>query len=266
MSASTLEQKLDQARMVIEEAFDAHPPEKTLIAWSAGKDSTLVLRLILDVCQARGLRPPVALDIDQRDQFEELIELRDRVAREWGVEVRVVSNSDFLERVRTFGDQVGVAALSETNKDTLREIGYAESTVTWEPESPVCNHLLKTVPINQAITTRGIEAVFTGIRWDEHGARGQENYFSPREQPPHLRVHPILHFSERDVWDATFALGIPHCSLYLQGYRSLGTKSGTKKPASIPAWEQDLELTSERDGRSVEKEQMMDQLRAWGYL
>jgi phosphoadenosine phosphosulfate reductase len=156
--------------------------------------------------------------------------------------------------------------LGELNRLVLDAIGYRETSVVWQAESPVCNQLLKTVPINQAISSRSIKAMFTGIRWDEHVSRAGETYFSPRDTPAHMRIHPLLHFSERDVWDATFALGIPFCELYAQGYRSLDTKSGTHKTAEIPAWEQDLESSSERDGRSPQKEAMMAQLRAWGYI
>jgi phosphoadenosine phosphosulfate reductase len=126
--------------------------------------------------------------------------------------------------------------------------------------------LLKTAPINKTITDRNIQALFTGIRWDEHGARENESYFSEREIPPHTRVHPILHFSERDIWNINFALDIPYNDLYERGYRSIGTKSGTVKSSNMPAWEQDLENTSERLGRSKEKEKMMEQLRVWGYI
>jgi phosphoadenosine phosphosulfate reductase len=108
--------------------------------------------------------------------------------------------------------------------------------------------------------------MFTGIRWDEHGARENETYFSERANPKHTRIHPLLHFTEREIWDATFALDIPYTSLYNQGYRSLDTKHGTLKSSDSPAWKQDLENTSERETRSKEKEKMMKQLRAWGYI
>lgn len=261
-----LSQKLAQAELVVEEAFDTCPPEAMLVAWSAGKDSTLVLKLVLDVCKSKGVSPPIALDIDQKDQFEELEEFRGRLAREWDVELLIVRNDDVLKQVQRQGDPVHVERLNDRNRAELARIGFSDATFPWASESPACNQLLKTVPVNEAIENRGIRIVFTGIRWDEHPARENETYFSPRENPPHTRAHPLLHFTERDVWDATLALGIPHCSLYNRGYRSLGTRSGTQKPSDIPAWQQDLEHTKERTGRSAEKEKMMEQLREWGYI
>lgn len=265
-AAPPLRIKLEQALMVVEEAFDTCPPETSLVAWSAGKDSTLVLALVLEACHRRGLPPPCTLDIDQGDQFEELTDFRDSTARQWGVKLLIARNDDALRHVSAHGDPIEIARLDAENRGAVEEIGFAGSAIPWIPDSPVCNHLLKTVPIRQALAQHEIAMLFTGVRWDEHGAREAETYFSRRELLPHTRVHPILHFTERDVWDATFALEIPYCALYTRGYRSLGTKTGTAKTSDIPAWEQDLEHTAERGGRSREKEDMMAQLRAWGYL
>ncbi|MBU4129125.1 phosphoadenosine phosphosulfate reductase family protein, partial [bacterium] len=84
--------------------------------------------------------------------------------------------------------------------------------------------------------------------------------------PDHTRIHPILHFKERDIWDTIHKNNIPFCSLYYIGYRSLGAKGSTFKNSDIPAWEQDLENTSERAGRSQGKEEIMEQLRSLGYM
>ena len=59
---------------------------------------------------------------------------------------------------------------------------------------------------------------------------------------------------------------MPFCELYKQGYRSLGAKSTTHKNSDIPAWEQDLENTTEREGRGQDKEEVMDKLRSLGYM
>ena len=261
-----LQQKLLQAKMVLEDALDAYPPEKILLAWSAGKDSTLVLKLLLEVCEQRGLTPPLTLDIDQQDAFPALIKFRDSIVKQWKIDLTVVKNHNFFEHIKQFGDSVNVAQLNDINQQALHDIGYEEASVTWQAESPVCNHLLKTVPIQQAIIENDVQAMITGIRWDEHGARENETYFSERDNPSHMRIHPILHLTERDVWDTHFSLNIPYNDLYQQGYRSLDTKTGTHKNSDRPAWEQDLENTSERGNRSEEKEKIMEQLRRWGYM
>ena len=79
-------------------------------------------------------------------------------------------------------------------------------------------------------------------------------------------MHPILHFRERDIWNLIFNEKIPYCSLYDEGYRSLGAKGSTMKNSDVPAWEQDLENSPERAGRGQDKEKIMEQLRDLGYM
>ena len=76
----------------------------------------------------------------------------------------------------------------------------------------------------------------------------------------------MLHLSERDIWNMIHGNDIPFCSLYYQGYRSLGIRSNTTKNSDLPSWEQDLENTVEREGRGQEKEQIMAKLRDLGYM
>jgi phosphoadenosine phosphosulfate reductase len=109
-----------------------------------------------------------------------------------------------------------------------------------------------------------------GLRWDEQAARAKDPYFEEVEEqefvPAHTRVRPILHFSERDIWDTTLHFRIPYCSLYEHGYRSLGAKTTSLKSSVVPAWEQDLENTEERAGRRQDKEKTMARLRQLGYM
>jgi len=261
-----LQQKLDQTRFVLEEMLDSYPLERTILAWSAGKDSTLVLYVLVELCRERGLRPPRVLDIDQKDAIPELELFRDQLVRDWNLDLLIVRNSDVLDKVNTTGDQVPVADLNPANQAALTALGFQEPFLHWVPDSPACNMLLKTLPILDALRDYEIQTLITGIRWDEHIARSQETFFSPRDNPAHMRVHPILHLTERDIWNATLGLGIPFCSLYYQGYRSLSTRSASKPSADIPAWEQDLENSNERQERNPEKEKMMEQLRALGYM
>lgn len=177
-----------------------------------------------------------------------------------------MKNDDVLRWVSQPGDRVRVADLNARNQQELQRIGFTEDTFVWEPESYVGNHLMKTVVMNLYLEKHGIQAVYTGIRWDEQDARVRETYFSPRETPPHTRIHPILHFTERNVWDTTLTYGLPINPLYAQGYRSLGTKDTTFKTSDLPAWEQDLENTPERAGRRRDKEHLMARLRDLGYM
>jgi len=107
--------------------------------------------------------------------------------------------------------------------------------------------------VKKAIKELKADYAFIGIRWDEHKTRSKETFFSPRKD--HVRVHPILHLTEKDIWRITKKNKIPYCILYDKGYRSLGEESFTKKGGQ-----------GERSGRDADKEKDMARLRALGYF
>ncbi|RVW13008.1 FAD synthase [Vitis vinifera] len=74
------------------------------------------------------------------------------------------------------------------------------------------------------LEAKPIRAIFLGVRIGDPTAVGQEQ-FSPSSPgwPPFMRVNPILDWSYRDVWAFLLACKIPYCSLYDQGYTSIGS-------------------------------------------
>jgi sulfate adenylyltransferase subunit 2 len=164
-----------------------------------------------------------------------------------------------------------------------------------------CCTALKTEGLKLAIAKYGFEALFLGIRRDEHGIRAKERYFSPRDeqfkwdyqdQPPelwdqymnqaeeqtHIRVHPLLHWAEVDIWRYIRREAIPITELYFakngKRYRSIGCTTCCNPVESTAATVDDIihELetttTSERAGRAQDKEDTytMQKLRALGYM
>ena len=263
---STLESKIEKSSKVIEAALNRFPGNQLCLAWTGGKDSTLMLWLYYKVCNENGMPIPRAMFIDEGHVFEEIFRIVEQVRKKWKIDVTFVKNTDVSDKAKQVGDLISVADLNEANKSEIKKIGFAEEHFAFEPESFIGNHLMKTAAMNSFLVENNVAAMSTAIRWDEQTARVKEEFFSPRENPPHTRVHPILHFTERDVWDTIHRFEIPFCSLYFKGYRSLGAKGSTKKMSDIPAWEQDLENTPERIGRGQEKESVMEQLRNLGYM
>jgi phosphoadenosine phosphosulfate reductase len=261
-----LKSKIDKSKQIIGEALQRYPDDKLSLAWTGGKDSTTMLWLYHTVCQAMNRPLPKVMFIDEGSVFEEILDLVHRIRRKWDVDLTIVKNTNVSDKATKLGDMIRVADLNEVNRREIMKIGFTEEEFPFEPESFVGNHLMKTVPMNTFLMENGITALSTAIRWDEQDARIKEQYFSPRSQPPHTRVHPILHFKERDIWDTIHEYEIPFCFLYYEGYRSLGAKGSTKKFSDLPAWEQDLENTTERSGRGQDKEKIMEQLRSLGYM
>jgi len=297
----SLESKIEKAINVTRRGLEQY--ENPAVMWTGGKDSTLVLYLITEVAEQFDLETPPAVFIDHFQHFEELTDFVDRWAEQWDVDVTFARNEDVGSYVDEHGlepgDEIPIEALSEHNRRHVREIlEYDEETFPFLLDTYVGNHLLKTVALNDTLETHEIDGVISGVRWDEQEARADETFFSPRHDPeiypPHDRVHPILQFTERDVWDAFWQFVVPDTvpefpeghvpasaddlpegvrwpdlpvsPKYVAGFRSLGSEISTEKSADEPAWLQDLEGTTERAGRAQDKEDLMERLRDLGYM
>jgi phosphoadenosine phosphosulfate reductase len=221
-----LKQKIALSVEIIKEARDRYG-DKIGIAFTGGKDSSVLLDL---TGKAFGGKIPFkVITIDTSAEFPEIKEFIDKLKQAWGFELLVYSNTEALKR------------------------GYDIA----KDKADCCN-TLKTMPLKQSIKDLHLKAVFTGIRRDENEARANEVYFSKRKDPHHFRVHPILHFTEKDIWDYIKLNNLPYCPLYEQGYRSIDCAPCTQKTADKD--------TAERSGRSQDKEAAMDKLRKLGYF
>ena len=218
----TLEEKEKESRKLLKEAIEKFGMEKVAVAWSGGKDSTTVLHLIKQ--EFKKVIIPVVF-IDTSVKFKEIYSFRDKIAKEWNLNLIIVKNEEALKTIKI-----------AQNKEE-------------------CCYLLKTIPLREAITSHGWQALITAVRWDEQEARKNETYFSRRENPPHTRIHPILHFRELDIWAYIREYNIPYCELYHKGYRSLGCAPCTK-----------IGGEAERAGRDKNKEEIMQRLRGMGYF
>lgn len=255
---------------VIREAYQKFPGRIAML-WSVGKDSTTLLWLVKKAFY--GQIPFPIIHIDTSYKFPEMYRFRDQLAQEWGFEVIVGSNCEQLHH--------GMGPESGSKLDCCTE--------------------LKTNALKQTIDHHGFQAIMLGIRRDEHGIRAKERYFSPRDaefqwdyenQPAelwdqynsflrddeHYRIHPILHFTELDIWRYIKRENIPIVSLYRsqrgKRFRSIGCapccSPVDSKASSIDEIIAELETStqSERAGRAQDKENLytMQKLRSLGYM
>ncbi|MEW6587242.1 MAG: phosphoadenosine phosphosulfate reductase family protein [Nitrospirota bacterium] len=261
-----IEDKIKLSEQIIKDALSRFDHNKIAISWTGGKDSTLMVWLFRNTCTQLSIHLPRCMFIDEGDVFEEIRDHVGHLTELWKLDLAVVKNKDVISKAQGLGNPIKVEDLNERNRQEILAIGFEGREFPFDPESYVGNHLMKTVPMKMFIEENRIEALATAIRWDEQAARKDEDYVSPRKNPDHNRIHPILHFRERDVWQAIHKFQIPHCSLYNLGYRSLGAKHSTHKTSDIPAWEQDMENAPERSGRGQDKEMIMSKLRDLGYM
>ena len=262
---------VELSKAVIREAFDKFDPEELGITWTGGKDSGLALWCVRQVCIEQNRRLPRTLIIGEVDEFKEIEDFIQLYAKRWNVPLDVRRNEDVLKAANySLGAMVRLADINERNRKELERIGFREEEFPFEAESYTGNHLMKTVVFNEWLELHGIRAAIEGLRWDEHPARFDDEYFEHVEGsslgPEHTKIRPILHFTERDLWTSYAAFNIPFCSLYEQGYRSLGTISTSLKNSDKPAWEQDLDNTDERNGRRQDREKAIESLRKLGYM
>lgn len=237
--------------------------ERPAILYTGGKDSTVLLWLVRQASPARGEIPAVL--IDHGLHFPETWEFIDQVKAEWNLRLLIARNEDVLAHAQGAGAPIRLRDLNEENQREVREVlGYGDETFSYTLNTQVGNHLLKTVALKGAVRTHGFDYVFVGIRWDEHPARSEEQFTSPRQDPLHVRVHPILPLTERDIWTIMLREKLPTHPLYARGYRSLDSLEAEKLD-DRPAWEQSLGV-GERAGREQDKEGMMERLRALGYM
>jgi len=264
--------KIVKSKEIFLQAYDRFSVEDMRLIWSGGKDSTLVAWICLRFCEENNVAVPKAFTIDEGDAFEEIDTFLHKYAAEWNIELDWGRNEDVLKAANyTLNADVNVSDLNERNQSEIKRIGLDLEKFPFEAESFVGNHLMKTVVFNTYLEESGTKAVFQGLRWDEQPTRTKDDYVDdvPAGEltPAHTRFKPILHFTERDIWDTTRYFKIPYCPLYEQGYRSLGAKTTSNiAEAGVPAWEQDLENTVERAGRRQDKEAAMERLRKLGYM
>jgi len=222
----SLEDKIKFSLKIISRATGKYVAEKMVIAWTGGKDSTVLLHLIR--AHYKNKLPIPVMFNDSTMEFKEIYDFIEKLTKMWKLKLTIIKHhSEELSRFYRIKN-------SSTQKRLSR--------------------VMKINAINRFFSRYDASAIFVGIRWDEHPARSKEKYFSPRKD--HVRIHPLLHFSENDIWAYIKKYKVPYVSLYDQGYRSLGEAPFTNK--SIPH-------LGERSGREYDKEKLMDKLRNMGY-
>lgn len=265
--------------------------------WSIGKDSTVLLWLARKAFF--GHVPFPLIHIDTGFKYPEMIKYRDKLAMEWNLDMIYGQNTEALKNKLTFPDgnathleccrRLKTEALRHTLDGTWTRYRLNHATGKYEPD-----------PNREPFT-----GVIVGVRADEEGSRSKERYFSPRDQenlwniadqPPefwnhyktdfapgtHVRIHPLLDWTELDIWKYIKRENIPVIPMYFdrgngKRFRSLGCYPCTFPIDSDAKTLDDIifELESgklkniaERSGRAQDKEDGggLEELRKEGYM
>ncbi|MDE2458913.1 MAG: sulfate adenylyltransferase subunit CysD, partial [Rhodospirillales bacterium] len=193
--------------------------EKPVMLYSVGKDSAVMLHLARKAFYPAP--PPFPLlHVDTTWKFKAMYELRDRMARESGMELLVYQNPEAKEK-----------------------------NINPFDHGPLHTDMWKTEGLKQALDKYGFDAAFGGARRDEEKSRAKERIFSfrsanhrwdPKSQRPELwnlynarknkgesiRVFPISNWTELDIWQYIHLEDIPIVPLYFAAERPVVERDG----------------------------------------
>lgn len=290
-----LDQLENKSVFIIREAYANF--KNLCMLWSIGKDSTTLLWLARKAFF--GHAPFPLVHIDTSFKIPEMITYRDNLARELKLTMIYGQNEEALANKETFPDGKidRIACCRNLKTDALR------NTLSGKGKRYRMNHETGKYEVDK--NTEPYTGVIVGARADEEGSRSKERYFSPRnevstwdigDQPPefwnqfktefapgtHVRVHPLLDWTELNIWEYIEREKIPTVSLYYnQGdgkrYRSLGcypctfpVESDARNPREII---EELKTgkfanVAERSGRAQDKDDGggLETLRREGYM
>jgi sulfate adenylyltransferase subunit 2 len=195
--------------------------ERPVMLYSIGKDSAVMLHLAKKAFYPAA--PPFPLlHVDTTWKFRDMYAMRDRMAREVGMELLVHRNPE----------------------------AQAKGINPFDHGSQIHTDLWKTQGLKQALDLHGFDAAFGGARRDEEKSRAKERIFSfrtdqhrwdPKNQRPELwslyngrkhkgesiRVFPISNWTELDVWQYIHLEQIPIVPLYFAAERPVVDRDGT---------------------------------------
>ena len=198
---------------IIREAYSAIPQIFTL--WSMGKDSSVLLWLIRKAFF--GQVPFPVVHIDTTFKLPGMIEYRNATARQYNLDLRYAINEDAICQKVTFPDgaQTRIECCRLLKTKPLLDF---QSGKGFQYKYDVTRDQFDKIPAQK------FNGALIGLRSDEEGSRSKERYFSIREsngswhladQAPelwnyfnliapkdsHFRVHPLLDWSELDIWN-----------------------------------------------------------------
>ena len=193
--------------------------EKPVMLYSIGKDSSVMLHLAMKAFYPE--KPPFPfLHVNTTWKFREMIEFRDRIAKEKGIEM--------LEYINQDGVKQGINPFDHGSAYT---------------------DIMKTQALKQALDKYGFTAAFGGGRRDEEKSRAKDRIFSfrneshawdPKNQRPEMwklynsrikkgqevRVFPLSNWPEKDIWQYIKRENIEIPSLYFAKERPVVYRDG----------------------------------------
>ncbi|KAL6762532.1 MoaB/Mog domain-containing protein [Haematococcus lacustris] len=222
-----VQRQYDRAVQVLKRALALYSPDRIAFSFNGGKDSTVLLHILLAVMHdvngppcpgstiTKSYLPPTGLGglrsflFTTTNDFPEVLEFVKAADTQYQLGLEYLSDPDFRRGLTTY------------------------------------------------LSSTGVQAVVLGTRSDDPNASGQAEWCPSSEGwPGFMRVNPIFHWTYHQVWTFLRAVGAPYCTLYDAGYTSLGARTNTCPNSALaqsdgtylPAW-QLSDGALEREGR-----------------
>jgi phosphoadenosine phosphosulfate reductase len=178
-------------REILEWAVDRFQPRLTM-ATAFGAEGCVLLHLLSEI------DPKVRVfNLNTGYQFPETLELRDRLAARYGIEVELVSA-----------------------EATVAEYENLHGGPLYVSNSDQCCYDRKIVPLRRALA--GYDAWITAIRSDQSTDRASAQIVGVDPKFGLIKVNPLLSWTRRDVWAFIATHHVPYNPLHDQGYASIG--------------------------------------------
>jgi phosphoadenosine phosphosulfate reductase len=172
------------------------------MATAFGPEGCILLHLLAEI------EPRVRVfNLDTGYQFAETLELRDRIAERYGIEVEMVR--------------------PET---TTAEYEARHGGPLYVVNSDQCCYDRKIVPLRRALV--GYDAWITAIRADQSPHRASAPIVGPDPKFGLVKVNPLLRWTKRDVWAFIVTHKVPYNPLHDRGYPSIGCWPCTRAVAA----------------------------------
>ena len=195
--------------------------EKPVMLYSIGKDSSVLLHIARKAFYPGRLPFPL-LHVDTTWKFRDMIAFRNRIAKEYDLDLIVYTNEE----------------------------GRAANVTPFTYGSKKYTDIMKTQALLQALGKYRFDAAFGGARRDEEKSRAKERVYSvrdsnhrwdPKNQRPELwnlyngninrgeevRVFPLSNWTELDIWQYIYLEGIDIVPLYFAAKRPVVERDGT---------------------------------------
>jgi len=194
--------------------------ENPVMLYSIGKDSACMLHVARKAF-APGKIPFPLLHVDTTFKFREMIEFREKLRKEYDLDIIVHTNQD----------------------------GVDQNINPFDNGSDAYTDVMKTQGLKQALDKHGFDVAFGGARRDEEKSRAKERVFSfrtkthqwdPKNQRPEIwdlyntrikpgesiRVFPLSNWTEFDIWQYIYQENIPIVPLYFADKRPVVERDG----------------------------------------